>query len=337
MESSRNQAIYDEINKKKDGGNVNWNYVDKVKLARLGINQYITKKGTNFIRIVTSKSAGLFGVNIFKHSKIGVDNKTFICTEKMYKKPCPVCELYKDIEKKFGRKDERLKALYSARRYLYYVVDVTDEKTMSEGVKWFDCPASIRDDMFALSYEPKNPKNVIDVSDPVHGRDIRFIRNDRETTDYNGVVLIESSPIPESWYTDLPDYDSILIVPTYDEVKEAVTGMFTDSIDYRRDMGVREEIVDTGNVRPAAVRGVINIREEIPKDEVKEEIIDDAPAKVKSNVREEASNNTRNTIRGSFVRQDANKEEPVYSGSEDVVKARLAEIQAKRNANQAKG
>jgi len=314
MDASRSQSIKDEIKKSEGSGGDRYNYVDVTKLTRLGISGYQTKKGNNFIRIVTSKPTGFYGLEVWKHSDIGVDNRTFVCTEKMFKKPCPICELYKQIKAK-NPEDERLNTLYPSRRYFFYVVDTKNEETQAEGVKWFDCPISIKTNVVSLSMNKRNPNDVIDVSDPVDGRDIEFVRVDGAKTSYEGFNLVATGPIPEGWYKDLPDYVEMLNIPSYEKIKLEVTGMAEES----KPETQKTEVVDEparGGFGRAATRGE-NVKEEVVEEPKKE------VAKAESNVRGGIQQ-----IPVSNVRAPVGEGQ----GNGNSVQARLAEIRAKRTA-----
>lgn len=205
-------------------------YVDEMALERMGITQYKTESGSNFIRIISPKFDGYkkvpyFGKEIHTHTKVGADERTFLCLKKMYDEPCPVCELYEEIKNK-DAKDVRLKALRTSTRYLFFVVDVTDATTESKGLRWFDSPVGVNDNIIELSRD-RRKGGVIDVSDPDNGRDIEFTKTGSGLkTTYKAFRLVENDPIPDEWLEDVPnDFDEVLKKPEYADVAAEVSGM----------------------------------------------------------------------------------------------------------------
>lgn len=233
MDESRAQAI-DDGGKIKTGG-INFNYVDTSKLDRMGIGCYSTKKpqGNNFIRIVTPNKAGAFALEIWKHSNVGGNNATFLCLDKMFGKPCPVCEHIQELKKE-GTSNDVVKELYPSRRFLLFVVDTTSRETEEEGPKWFDCPVTIYKEVCTRSKDRRTGEKI-DPTDPEDGRDIEFVRNDGKRTEYVGITLVKTDPIPKCWYEDLPTFTEVLLMPNPDEMKEAVLGKKSSTPDSKED------------------------------------------------------------------------------------------------------
>jgi hypothetical protein len=305
MEASRKSAIQSEINKGESSGGDRYNYVDVTKLTRLGISSYATKKGPNFLRIVTPNFTGFFGLEIWRHSDIGVNNRTYLCLEKMFGEKCPVCELVRELKTK-NPNDPKVGELYAGRRYLFYVVDTKNEETQKEGIKWFDCALTIKQNICALSKD-KRTGEVLDVSDPVEGRDIEFIRVDGKRTTYEGFNLVATQPIPEGWYKGLPDYKDVLLIPTYADVQRELLGM-----------PVSKEIV----------------KEETVKEEVVDDVIKMERAVVEKPVEEKKTDSSGSLVRGSAVQSSNVRGGSTRESSSDAssVQARLNEIRSRRTS-----
>jgi hypothetical protein len=195
----------------------------------MGITQYKTESGANFVRIISPKfdtydKLPYFGKKIYMHTKIGADESTFLCLRKMFGEPCPVCELMEQIKEQ-DSDDARLKDLAPKLRYLFLVVDVTDKTTESKGLRWYDAPVSFNDNVAELSQDRRGG-GIIDPSDPDKGKDIEFVRfGTGLSTKYKGFRFHDNDPIPDAWLEDAPeDFEEILKKPTYDEVSTAVSG-----------------------------------------------------------------------------------------------------------------
>jgi len=233
MDESRAQAIDDGAN--VSTGSINFNYVDTNKLERMGIGRYSTKKpkGENFIRIVAPSKKGAFAREIWKHDHVGADDAVFLCLEKMFGEPCPVCKHIQEL-KKSNINGDTIKELTPNRRFLLFVVDTTSSDTEAEGPKWFDCPPTIYKEVCTRSKDRRTGEKI-DPSDPEDGRDIEFVRQDGKTTRYVGVELKPAPPVPKSWYEDLPPFDEILLRPDPKEVEEAISGTKSSTKESRSD------------------------------------------------------------------------------------------------------
>ena len=224
MNEGRAAAISGEQEKTKQGGQGKYNYVDAKKLERLGISPYKVSSGDNFIRIISPPDLTKFyGKEIFIHTKIGADGVTVLCMNKMFDEPCAVRE-YREKLAGAGMDADVLKALSWSHRYLFFVIDTKNDSTEDEGLRWYDAPAQIKDNIVTLSKNKRTGENI-DVSDPEHGRDIEFVRTGAKLkTRYTGFNLVDNNPIPKEWYQDVPEFDEILLKPDYKKVKELVQG-----------------------------------------------------------------------------------------------------------------
>jgi len=222
MDKSREEALSQGAS--MPTGGVNFNYVDTAVLDRLGIDRYNTKKpkGNNFIRIVVPSSVGPFALEVHKHDNIGSNTATYLCLNKMFGKSCPICEYAKEL-KRTGGSLEAVKALDTSRRFLMFVVDTENNDTIDEGPKWFDCPISIYKEICIQSQNRRTGERI-DPTDPINGRDVEFVRRDGKRTEYIGLKLVETDPIPKSWYEDLPAFEDVLLIPTAEELEIAVRG-----------------------------------------------------------------------------------------------------------------
>lgn len=228
--SQRTEAIENEEQKTRQGGGSRYSYVNTGVLERLGVDQYKADVGDNYLRIIPPMDPKEFyGREIFVHYNVGADGNVYLCLKKMYGEPCSVCEYRAELKEK-NPEDEMLKALAYSRRYLFLVYNVFNQETEEKGLHWFDSPLVIKDNIVSLS-KNRRTGETLDISDPVEGRDIEFVRRGKQknNTRYEGFKLVEGKPIPESWYQDIPTFDDVLLKPDYDEVKQQVRGVASSS------------------------------------------------------------------------------------------------------------
>lgn len=326
MDKSREQALEDGAN--MNTGGVNFDYVDTAKLERMGLLKYNTKKpnGDNFIRIVAPSLTGPFAQEIWMHTKVGTQKATFLCVNKMFGEPCAICDHQKDM-KADGVSAEVIKELNPGHRFLMYVVDTTNADTEDEGPKWFDCPVSIYKNVCTLSKDRRTGQSF-DPTDPVDGRDVEFVRKDGKRTEYTGMRLVPTKPIPKNWYEDLPAFEEVLLIPTYDEAREAVSGQRASKEESTRgssrgeDRGSRRDVDDRGSRRDVDDdRGSRRETRDVPEDEVDDNV---------RGSRRETSRREQPDRERSRGREDSSRD----TGQEESVRAKLDEIQNRKRSRE---
>ena len=315
MNDERAKAIGNEQEKTAQGGQGRFNYVDTKKLERLGITLYKIRQGDNFIRIISPPDLTKFyGREIFIHTKIGADGITVLCLDKMYGEPCPVCEYRKELQSK-GVDSAVLSALSYSRRYLFFVYDVKDESSEEEGLRWFDSPCVVKDNIVTLSKD-KRTGNSIDVSDPEKGRDVEFSRTGTgiKHTKYRGFKLDDNNPIPDDWCKDVPEFDDILLKPNYDKVQEVVMGS-TEKVEEEE----KPEVVDVSTLTGRRSR---RSRSESSESTVAKSE-EGKPVEEEKEVVDESESSGRRSRRS---RTESSESTAAKSEDEKSVKEKLAEI-----------
>lgn len=222
MGSERTDAINNMIN--NQGRRTSFYYVNFSTLDRLGISQFKTVSGDNFIRIMpppNPKDPWAYQITIHQH--IGSDNATFLCLKEMFGQPCPVCELIESMKKDGASKDS-IKPIDKYTRYLMFVFDVRNSDTENEGLRWYDAPSKVVNGIAGLSRD-KRTRAIIDVCDPVDGRDVEFVRKGTPPkVDYDSFNLKVADPVPADWYKNVPPFADVLLVPTYDQIMYELSG-----------------------------------------------------------------------------------------------------------------
>ena len=273
------KSIQDEIDKTNRSNQGKYDYVDVGMLERLGISAFKVTDNDNFLRIISPLKAKFYGREIFIHSKIGADGVTILCLDKMYGEKCPVCEYRKQLQEEKAS-EAMLSVLAWRKRYLFFVIDVTNDSTMDKGLQWYDAPGVVKDNIVSLSKDRRSGE-IIDVSDPDDGRDIEFVKTGvKLQTRYSAFKLVNTEPIPKSWFEDVPEFEEILAKPDYDKVKEMVSGTATEeSADAKaevddtsrsrsRSRDRTPEATDTSRSRDVTTDGVSEEKKEEEKAEV---------------------------------------------------------------------
>jgi hypothetical protein len=273
------KALQNEYKKTSERGKTRrFEWVDTDVLERLGIKKYKTKEGDNFLRIIpTPKSikGAFYGLEVWKHSNIGPDGNTYLCLRVAGKK-CPICE-YVDGLKRKNPDDPRIKELRASQRYLFFVYDVTNDKSSAMGLHWFDSPAQIKDEIIKLSRD-RRTQATIDVSDAEKGCDVEFNREGmkQQNTKYSGFKLAKASAIPDEWLDGVPDFEDVLLVPEAEELKKQLFGM-DDEIEPEREKPTTTEAEE----EPAEV-----VDDEVKNDPKAEKSASELKQKVKEEPKE---------------------------------------------------
>ena len=227
---SREEALNEELRKSQQGNAGRFDYVNVRALERLGIQQWKPLQGTNIIRVIDLPFSRypvdkkpFYAKEVFIHSNVGADQRTFVCTRRMWNEPCAVCELIEKL-RSVNPNDERCKELYPSHRFLYFIYDTKSQETEAKGLQWFDCPSSVKNGICNVSKDPRTGK-PFDISSRDKGSDVAFDKtgSGKNGTKYVGFQLVQGPTVPESWYKNVPDdFEEFILHPRYEDVLAAV-------------------------------------------------------------------------------------------------------------------
>jgi len=230
MAKSRLEAIKARAKQIDSGGSDRAAFLNTAKLGELGIDKYkVTEK--NWICIIPPKDeTAYYGMPLEVHYRIGAAGDTFLCLERMFGKPCPICDernrLYAegDVEKSI------VKPLFPSRRCLFLVVDYRSEETRQKGIQLFDAPFGVEQGAKKVSTN-KRTGEVGDISDPDIGKVLYFDCENpgKPTAKYDGYDVEDRERLNQEWLDSVVDFSEILIVPTTEEVAESFLGGVSNS------------------------------------------------------------------------------------------------------------
>ncbi|MCK9596741.1 hypothetical protein M0R19_06115 [Candidatus Pacearchaeota archaeon] len=186
---------------KYGGIDVNSLQAKRDKLSRSKGNQWAPKENENSIRILPAGSAPplsrTFYVEYFKHYNIGQGDVTsFFCPQQIAKKPCPICDLVKNLYETKDSDDKQLANSIRAKSRFY--MNIIDLKDVTKGVQIFEAGIMLFEDI--LSYFVNIPKYG-DILNPKEGRNFTLIYTPREKSATGFAISrvqidIDKSPIP---------------------------------------------------------------------------------------------------------------------------------------------
>ena len=178
-----------------------------------------------------------YKLDFWAHKFVGASEGNYVCLKKTYGKPCPICEeIQKMIDSdEYNWKDDAVRSLTAKRRIVYNVVDLSEE---DEKIKLFE--TSHFEFQKEIIEEAESTADAegefITFADLEGGYTIKFRGSEREG-DFRGSFkpksfkFIERDPYDEDILKEAYPLDDMLIVLSYDEIKNAFFGIEVDDED----------------------------------------------------------------------------------------------------------
>lgn len=215
--SEQYQNELDFLNKQNYGKKI----IDKDILAQYGLQEYkAPTKMDSFIALVTPLNGGTsLGRRLFIHYGVGPKSNQVLCPQQMANQRCPICEAREAA--KANDDVVSMKALNWTLRYALYVVDMTNEATVAEGVKLYLAPKTIVTNLITLA-KNKRTGEFTNLADLSTGKTLIFTRigTTQNQTEYRGFQLEDRQPFTEDMVAHLPPYEDLFTIYSYEELKE---------------------------------------------------------------------------------------------------------------------
>lgn len=218
---------------------------DKISYIKQGVcKAYVPKEGKNRIRIIQCLEAGnigFYGMEVHFHRNLGPDEGDYLCRRRMYHvlrkayggdysglldSNCPECE--KQTNELWETNRDLAKTYYPTRRMWFLVNDVLSDNP-DEVLRW-SCPWTLHEEILARSHQEES-QVYINIADPLNGVPISFERTGMGLmTKYTNVQVFTSPmPLPDDILDRMPWMDEMLIIPSYEEVRDAADGPVSTS------------------------------------------------------------------------------------------------------------
>lgn len=199
---------------------------DRVGVFKDGLKGFSVKEGTSYsVRFLppTWDDAEHYGYDIYVHYNIGPGNDQYLCLEKMYGKPCPICEERKKAEAEGDA--EYAKKLTPTKRVVVYLIDREAEK---DGVKIWSMPWTLDRDISKIAVDKKTGE-LYEVDNPDEGYDVSFeVTGKKPKIEYTGLQIARraSELGNEDWleFAVKNPISEQLISSTYDHIKSVFAG-----------------------------------------------------------------------------------------------------------------
>lgn len=173
-------------------------------------------------------------LDIWVHQRVGPSSTSHICLAKNFKKPCPLCDLQREMRKDGGFSEEDIKALQPKRRTLYNLVVLDTVTEENKGIQIWEVSFHFMEKH--LAQLAKNPKTggFIPFQDPDTGKSISWTIEGKGgyNKEYVGHRFVDrDSEVTDAQLEEAHTLDEIVHIPDFKElqkVAEAVSGSVTN-------------------------------------------------------------------------------------------------------------
>jgi hypothetical protein len=192
-------------------------------------------------------------LDLWVHRFVGASKGAYVCLKKTFGKPCPCCEEVEILQKDKTANEEEIKALLPKRRCWYNIVDLElpekDQKVqIFEESHWlFEKHLLLAATTRGGGYTPFHDIEL--------GKSIEFYAVQQHTPkgnpfNYERIQLKDRPPYTEAIYNEVFPLDEMLIIPTYEEVRNALYSLDVEEIPSE----VEESVVEKEPVQGRTLR-----------------------------------------------------------------------------------
>ena len=166
-----------------------------------------------------------YALDYWRHSGVGPGEESFVCLAKTFRKPCPICE-EQEMLRKSGATKEEIDSLTAKRRMVYNIIDL---ESKDQAIQLWEISYHLFEKaLIAAAQVGKH--EVIAFSDLEEGKTIKFTAKKKSLggygfTETTGIGFIDRAPYAESILDEAYPLDDMLIVPTYEQVRNALHGL----------------------------------------------------------------------------------------------------------------
>ena len=175
----------------------------------------------------TAEGKFTYNLDVFVHRKVGINEDDYLCLNRNYKEKCPICDHQISLQKQDDVEDAIIKALNPTRRCIYNVWSHDNSKEEAKGVQIWDVSQWAFDSLLSEQAKKKKGGGYIPFADPDEGKIVSFRRTGMGPTNTKYVAISfedRDEPIPDEILNQAQCLDSLIHIPTYEEVAEAFFG-----------------------------------------------------------------------------------------------------------------
>ena len=186
-------------------------------------------KTDNFPR--KKKGDIVYVMAVTEHKDVGIDNTIEMCLKGTFGRACPICEEREKLKDSGASKDELIAAFPMSWRAFYNVLDWGEEnigiQVWDVAFNWVEKKLRQKAERLAQDAGPNENGDLsyIIFADLEDGRHIEYTGvpdtyNKNEYIKPEGITfVVRGEPIAESWMEKAISLETLLIIPTYEELK----------------------------------------------------------------------------------------------------------------------
>jgi len=228
----RTKEAYD----RKDSGGLFKSYLKDSLLEERKVSKFNPGKGQWIIDIIpyvagdrdplNKEGESAYVLDILVHMGVGPADERVVCLSQ-YNKPCPVCELIKQMQSEDADYKTEIKPLVAKRRTLYNVIVRENAEEEKKGVQLLEMAHFfLQKNISALSKNPRKGGYIV-FSDLDEGKSIGFRRTGvgPENTAYDAHQFIDRpEPITDAEWQAAQCLDEFIVIREYDDIKSMLVG-----------------------------------------------------------------------------------------------------------------
>jgi hypothetical protein len=164
-----------------------------------------------------------FILNLFAHTKVGINEDSFICLNRTYGEKCPICEHQAELKENGDVDEDDIKALNPTRRNIFNIVCLDSQKEIDKGVQVWNVSQWLFTKPLEELAHKKRGGGEIAYADVDEGKVISFRKkgSGMTNTEFTAFEFKDRDDIPDEILDAAVCLDELVHKPTYEEVAEA--------------------------------------------------------------------------------------------------------------------
>ena len=188
------------------------------------------KEGEHDIMIVpglTGSQHPKFGPNqmqheltVFVHRQIGINKDQFVCLNRTYGEPCPICEHLASFE---DPSEATIKAYSPSKRTLYNIIVCNSSEEEAKGVQVWEVSAKLFTAPLEVYAHKKREGGEVRYADIDNGKVVNFVQSGKKLTlEYGSFEFKKRRPLTDDDLMATACLDELVHKPAYDELATAL-------------------------------------------------------------------------------------------------------------------
>jgi hypothetical protein len=169
----------------------------------------------------------VYWIDVWVHRGVGPAEDSFVCPQRMFKKPCPVCELQKSMKEQEEFDEDAVKKLSPTRRAIYNIWVRDSIKEQEKGIQLWDASHYLYENPVAALAKLPKEGGFVPYTNPDIGKSVSFRRSGKGalSTKYTAFRFLErDEPIPDSILESAVCIEDYIHFADYKEIEGALFG-----------------------------------------------------------------------------------------------------------------